>query len=93
MTKSIWIYWKFVKLVYTSIFRKVTESHKKMQTKIFYRTTKFKIFNKISNKSTQTLSLMTKYLLITMDIQIFVINMKDFLVINDMLYVGLFIIL
>jgi hypothetical protein len=28
-----------------------------------------------------------------MDIQIFVINMKDFLVINDMLYVGLFIIL
>jgi hypothetical protein len=64
-----------------------------MQTKIFYRTTKFKIFNKISNKSTQTLSLMTKYLLITMDIQIFVINMKDFLVINDMLYVGLFIIL
>jgi hypothetical protein len=64
-----------------------------MQTKIFYRTTKFKIFNKISNKSTQTLSLMTKYLLITMNIQIFVINMKDFLVINDMLYVGLFIIL
>jgi hypothetical protein len=36
---------------------------------------------------------MTKYLLITMDIQIFVIKMKDFLVINDMLYVGLFIIL